>query len=259
LHHFFTVFVLLALSLIRRGQASFTAEESTQDHIDVGTKPILNSVEAQRVHQLETLLVEYKATIDGLTKEMDAIGGGDPRSLGSGRSRKQLAEEAEKEKAAKFKIQKGIILSLYYIVVMKLIMLTLIALSEAETVSEKQLQKIDELEQSLFELRGEMGSGNHVPPGVRVLSLKQNPAQEWSDLRQAVMDRLKGENEALIKRLRELEVSGHRTEGGGADLVPRQSWEVVSKEKFELEEVVKQKEKRLLRLQQVRILPSEFD
>ena len=99
-----------------------------------------------------------------------------------------------------------------------------------------------------------MGAGNHIPPGVRILSLKQNPAQEWSDLRQAVMDRLKGENEALIKRLRELEESGHRKEGGsGDDLVPRESWEVVSTEKTELEEVVKQKEKRLLRLQQVLI------
>jgi mitotic spindle assembly checkpoint protein MAD1 len=73
------------------------------------------------------------------------------------------------------------------------------------------------------------------------------------------MDRLKGENEALIKRLRELEESGHGKEGGGGrdDLVPRESWEVVSQEKTELEEVVKQKEKRLLRLQQVLyIFPS---
>ena len=68
------------------------------------------------------------------------------------------------------------------------------------------------------------------------------------------MDRLKGENEALIKRLRELEDSGHRTGAAeGNDLVPRQSWEVVNKEKTELEEVVRQKEKRLLRLQQVRV------
>lgn len=66
------------------------------------------------------------------------------------------------------------------------------------------------------------------------------------------MDRLKGENEALIKRLRELEDAGHGTKSGeGEDLVPRQSWEVVNNEKIELEEVVKQKEKRLLRLQQV--------
>jgi mitotic spindle assembly checkpoint protein MAD1 len=63
------------------------------------------------------------------------------------------------------------------------------------------------------------------------------------------MERLKDENEALIKRLRELKESGNVTGGGRDDLVPRQSWEVV-----------KQKEKRLLRLQQVHTpfhLPSD--
>jgi mitotic spindle assembly checkpoint protein MAD1 len=59
------------------------------------------------VSRLEMLLAEYKAIIDALTKEMDAIGGGDPRSLGSGRSQKELAEEAEMERAAKVDIQKG--------------------------------------------------------------------------------------------------------------------------------------------------------
>ena len=132
------------------------------------------------------------------------------------------------------------------------------ALDESEAASEQQLEQIEELEQTLFELRGEIGAGRHVPPGIRILSLKDNPAQQWSDLRQEVMDRLKGENEALINRLKELEDSGagqaaaaKRGDGPGEDLVPRRSWEVVNQEKHELEEVVKQKEKRLLRLQQV--------
>ena len=90
---------------------------------------------------------------------------------------------------------------------------------------------------------------------MRVLCLRDNPAQQWTDLRQSVMDRLKSENGALIKRLRELESSGVVTAEPGAprgeELVPRESWEVLQKEKEGLEEVVKQKEKRLLRLQQV--------
>lgn len=90
---------------------------------------------------------------------------------------------------------------------------------------------------------------------MRVLCLRENPAQQWSDLRQSVMDRLKSENEALIKRLKDLESSGVvDMEAGtsrGEELVPRESWEVLRQEKEELEEVVKQKEKRLLRLQQV--------
>ena len=128
-------------------------------------------------------------------------------------------------------------------------------LQEALKTLTQREDKIEDLEQTLFELRGKIGAGNHVPPGMRVLCLRDNPVQQWTDLRQSVMDRLKSENEALIKRLHELESSGAVVADGQAprdELVPRESWEVLDKEKKELEEVVKQKEKRLLRLQQVR-------
>lgn len=128
-------------------------------------------------------------------------------------------------------------------------------LQEAQITLTKQEGKIEELEQTLFELRGNIGAGNHVPPGTRVLCLQDNPVQQWTDLRQSVMDRLKSENEALIKRLHDLENSGAVVADGQGprdELVPRESWEVLDKEKKELEELVKQKEKRLLRLQQVR-------
>lgn len=132
------------------------------------------------------------------------------------------------------------------------------ALATMEFEMKQHLDKIEELEQSLFELGGEIGAGRQVPPRVRVLSLKDNPEQQWVDLRQAAMDRLKGENEALMKRLKELEESGAHAipgQGNGEELVPRESWELATREKAELEDVVQQKEKRLLRLQQVS-LPS---
>ena len=110
-------FFWLSLLILPIQQASFTAEETSQDRIDGDTTPLLNSIEAQRVQQLETLLAEYKATVDGLTKEMAAIGGGDPQSLGSGRSRKELAEEAEMERAAKIEIQKGTIPLYHHLVI----------------------------------------------------------------------------------------------------------------------------------------------
>lgn len=85
--------------------------------------------------------------------------------------------------------------------------------------------------------------------------MRDNPLQQWADFRQEVVDRLKRENAALLDRLGELEASGVRAEGAAVDgLVPRESWEKERKEKEELEEVVKQKEKRLLRLQQVCIM-----
>lgn len=132
--------------------------------------------------------------------------------------------------------------------------------SELESVqaeAKENIDKIDELEQTLFELRGEIAGGRHVPPGVRILTMQDNPEQQWFDLRQAAMDRLKGENEALMNRLKELEESGAHTttHHDREDLVPRESWELVDRERQELVETVKQKEKRLLRLQQVRVLP----
>lgn len=85
--------------------------------------------------------------------------------------------------------------------------------------------------------------------------MKQNPAQEWADSRKEILERLKSENEALIKRLKELEEAGVKTEGqqnpNGEDLVPRESWEVINKEKEELQQELQAKEKRMLRLQQV--------
>ena len=127
-------------------------------------------------------------------------------------------------------------------------------MKDAESESEKQLERIEELEQTLFELGGEIGGGRHLPPGVRVLSLRDNPAQQWEDLSKAAMDRLKGENEALLKRLKELEESGIRglgQSGSKEDLVPRESYEGVRAEMVKLEEELKMKGKQYRRLQEV--------
>ena len=108
-----------------------------------------------------------------------------------------------------------------------------------------------------------MGAGRHVPPGVRVLSLSANPAQEWADLRQAALDRLKEENAALLQHLSTLSSSSPNfdpnsnpdhatnTPPKSEELVPRASWLAVCEEKSQLEDELRQKEKRMLRLRQV--------
>ncbi|KIJ53268.1 hypothetical protein M422DRAFT_242402 [Sphaerobolus stellatus SS14] len=129
-------------------------------------------------------------------------------------------------------------------------------ISAAQVANDSAATKIDSLEQSLFELQGDVAAGQHVPPNTRVLCLRDNPMQQWADMRTEVLERLKKENEALLRRVEELETSGARVDsesgaGEAAGLVPRESWEKERKEKEDLEEVVKQKEKRLLRLQQI--------
>lgn len=83
--------------------------------------------------------------------------------------------------------------------------------------------------------------------------MRDNPAQQWADLRQAALDRLKNENETLLARLRELEEGGACAQNPlDADaVVPRASFEVLQAEKAALDAAVRQKEKRLRRLQEV--------
>ncbi|KAI0740089.1 MAD-domain-containing protein [Earliella scabrosa] len=207
--------------------ASFSAEEAAHGEVkseDDTLKPL---------QQLEALVKDYKATVSKLETELKEARA-HPVITEDPEAKKTLLAEVEKERAAKEEAVK--------------------ALQQAEKETGKHLEQIEELEQTLFELRGEIGAGRHLPPGTRVLCLKDNPAQQWEDLSKAAMDRLKSENEALLKRLKDLEESGVR--GPGQDpnmeeLVPRASWEAVHEEKVKLEDELKQKEKRLLRLQQV--------
>ncbi|KAA1476387.1 hypothetical protein DENSPDRAFT_867280 [Dentipellis sp. KUC8613] len=209
--------------------ASYASEDAANGTANV------DQAKEQQIKDLEALLEDYKLTTSALENEVEALS--ERPSAPQGPQYHDLKDQLEKEQQAVRDAQK--------------------ALEESEKASTEQLDRIEELEQELFELKGEVGAGRHIPPGVRILSLKDNPAQQWADLRQAVMDRLKGENEALLKRLKELEASGAGTTSAAAsstpseELVPRVSYESVQKEKADLEEVVKQKEKRLLRLQQV--------
>lgn len=121
----------------------------------------------------------------------------------------------------------------------------------------KQEIRIDQLEQRLFELGGEVGGGRHVPPGIRVLCLRDNPAQRWADTRNEVLERLKNENRALLERLESLE-NQVSTSGAATQLskdsdhfVPRESYDALVQTNEELAQTVAQKDKRVLRLQQI--------
>ena len=73
-------------------------------------------------------------------------------------------------------------------------MLTLeLALEEVQKMVKVDENKLEELGQILFELRGKTRVRIH-PLGTRVLCLRDNPAQQWSNLQQSVMDGLRNEN-----------------------------------------------------------------
>ncbi|KAH9021960.1 MAD-domain-containing protein [Lactarius pseudohatsudake] len=207
--------------------ASYASEEAAQGtgHVD--------QAKEEHVRELEALVGEYKARTRALETEIQELA--KRPALDQGTGLQALRDDLTNEKHALQEARR--------------------ALEEKEEEAEKDREKIEELEQTLFDLRGEIGAGRHVPPGVRVLSLCENPAQNWTDLRQAAFDRLKSENAALLQRLSALDhhapTNPNPDANGEEQLVPRASWAAVREEKAQLEAELKQRDKRMLRLRQV--------
>ncbi|THH32692.1 hypothetical protein EUX98_g1543 [Antrodiella citrinella] len=225
------------VSFLQAMLTSFTAEETAREDGDTHR---LDDVTLQRVSYLETLLAEYKDNSMKLEKQISDLGGDPTSGSDDFRPRQEVVNELKEEKAKRAKAET--------------------ALQEVTAAEEKYLAQIEDLSQTLFELQGEVGAGRHLPPGVRVLSLRDNPASQWEDLSRKAMERVKEENDALLKRLKEVEAKVGNVPSNQHDaeeLVPRQSFEVVMQEKEELEEALKQKEKRLLRLKQIYAAKSE--
>ncbi|KAG8712103.1 coiled-coil domain-containing protein mad1 [Ceratobasidium sp. 395] len=139
-------------------------------------------------------------------------------------------------------------------------------IAELTAQIEAHEQSIETLEQTLFELKGEVAAGTHVQvkfthellttrpknlasqPKTRILQLADNPEARWFAMREEEVGRMREEITVLRGRVAE---GGQVVHSSGGDDVPRETYENLQREKEELEEVVKQKEKRLLRLKSV--------
>ncbi|KAF8208385.1 spindle assembly checkpoint component Mad1 [Mycena galopus ATCC 62051] len=208
--------------------ASYSLEEANKEGVTI------DAAQADQVQQLEKLLEDYKASNARLMQQLNETVTREPVS-----ATEERKQELERERAAKLETQQ--------------------ALDAALSECTAQLEKIEQLEQELHDLGGEIAGGRHVPPGIRVLSFKDTPELPLRDnpeTRQSEMDRVKEENAALIHRIEELQKGGARAENTAADnsnahLIPKESWDAVCKERDELQGIVKQKETRLKRLKEV--------
>ncbi|KAF4607616.1 coiled-coil domain-containing protein mad1 [Pleurotus pulmonarius] len=224
-------------------EAAHDNQQSKMTDTDAGSSSMLRL----RVNQLEEMVDEYRKANDGLIKSLDDIGV-DP--LSGGKDIQRLKQELSETQSARATLESD--------------------LKARQEETQEQLARIDKLEQELFELSGEVAGGRHVPPGVRVLSMKDNPEEKWFNLRQEALDRLRGENEALMARLRELEDqqppispnnvptpssntpnAPNASTSSPAHLVPRESYELALNKTAALAAELAQKDTRLQRLQQV--------
>jgi mitotic spindle assembly checkpoint protein MAD1 len=181
---------------------------------------------------LETVIQELKEANQALATEMNEMGGDAAQVMsGPGRGSISALKDALAEERQRVSNMAG----------------ELDAARGEVALLEKKVASLDE---QLFRLQGEVGTGRLVPPGIRVLEVAGNPAAKWFGKREEDVERLRKENEALRSMMGD--GVARPTEGAAADgLVPKETLDVLIQEKAELEKTIKEKEKRLLRLQQV--------
>lgn len=93
--------------------------------------------------------------------------------------------------------------------------------------------------------------GAYNPETHQVLEFRDSPDRVEHAIRTATLERLRSENDALLRRLGDLEKG--LLANDGASLVPRESLEAAQAESAKLREQVQQKEKMMKRITQVSV------
>ncbi|GAA6062156.1 hypothetical protein JCM10212_002368 [Sporobolomyces blumeae] len=128
-------------------------------------------------------------------------------------------------------------------------------LDEARNELALMEQEIEALGQQVEQLEENQGiRGTYNPTTTKVLEFRDSPDRVEHAIRSATLDKLKSENEALLRRVADLDRGVGRgsmaTSATGQDLVPRQSLETAQAEVERFKALVAQKEKMLQRISQ---------
>ncbi|KAG8833013.1 coiled-coil domain-containing protein mad1 [Serendipita sp. 400] len=216
----------------------FTSQEVDEEHDELDEPTQRTNM---RIEALESLIDELKAANEVLTREMNELGGdtaellGGPGDISITALKQALVQERDLHTSARK------------------------SLAAAQKEVQDLKRQVDKLDEDLYRLRCDIGTGRHVPSGTRVLEMADNPAARWFGKREEDVQRLKKENEALRAM-----VGGDATNpftmsaaASNDGHVPKETLDVLRQEKEELEVTIKEKEKRLLRLQQIFSLKAE--
>lgn len=132
-----------------------------------------------------------------------------------------------------------------------------IELDEARNELALMEQEIDSLAAQVEKLEENQGiRGAYNPATTKVLEFRDSPDRVEHAIRTATLERLKSENEALLRRISTLETSGVRSGGAqGQGLVPKESLATLNTEIERLKTAVAQKDKMLQRISEVSFRP----
>lgn len=87
------------------------ATYDTEQEAGVSAEARMDRTKVQQIEELQKLLEDYKERNRQLEKDVDALGG---NSLFAGRSKQELSQAIEKERAEKLSLQKGLLIILCF-------------------------------------------------------------------------------------------------------------------------------------------------
>jgi mitotic spindle assembly checkpoint protein MAD1 len=180
---------------------SYTSEEAVRG------PGYIDQAKEQHIKELESLASEYKAHICSLDTEVQELAKQPMLDQGSGLQvlRKELTNE-------KYAFKKHVEVCHIIFTMEKLIHFATFSLPFALEEKEKAMQKDGERSKSWSRRSSSCAARSALEDTSCLLCgcslLSANLAQDWADLRNAALDRLKEENAALLQRLSALEASG---------------------------------------------------
>ena len=134
----------------------------------------IDQAKEQYIKEVESLVSEYNAHIRALKTGVQELA--KRPMLDQGLGLQVLCEELTNEKHAVQEARRCTSRRLHHEKSIHSPPSLLPFAQEEEEATQKDGDTIDELRQTPIELGSEIGAGRHVPPGVRVLSLRANPA-----------------------------------------------------------------------------------
>ncbi|GAA6005728.1 hypothetical protein JCM11491_003987 [Sporobolomyces phaffii] len=229
------------VSMLKRHLESYSTEES------LNPSGNYDAQKTARISELESLLEAHQREIANLSEQVSHWRGLVERYGGNTTEIMDLEErERRDESAAGDKVGKSLEEQLR---LNEELRQELDQLRNELTLMEQENDSLAEQVEKLEENQGIRGAYN--PATTKVLEFRDSPDRVEHAIRTATLDRLRTENEALLRRITNLEASGIRSgEGaeGQQDLVPKESLATLQAEVERLKTAVLQKDKMLQRI-----------
>ncbi|GAA5901369.1 hypothetical protein JCM6882_007758 [Rhodosporidiobolus microsporus] len=230
------------VAMLKRHLESYSTEEA------LNPAGSFDAQKTARIDELESLLEVHKREIASLTEQaahwqglVERYGGSTTEIIDLEEREKREREKSDGQEAVSRSLEEQLRLN-------EELQRELDEARNELALMEQELESLGTQVEQLEENQGIRGAFN--PATHKVLEFRDSPDRVEHAIRQATLDGLRSENEALLRRMRELERGGALAGQQPQQLVPRESLMQAMAELEKLKKAVAQKETMLKRISQ---------